>query len=251
MNKKIILGVMLTSAFLFVGCGGGGGGSSTPPAPSVDNSVLADGQNAYGYYGKEVIFGSSLMMGLWTLEGTYEGVERKLNITFYSDGRFYSEGAGDDGYNYYGVSLNGQVFQNAMGDYGEIKQSLGNDCYMLTQDNFNFCRTASLATVHTVDITYHYPKDVCESDSFYNIMKMSGQSNLTIASYPNDVTCATFGVSPPDCYEWDYGSAGDPACVIIWDQESVAADKEAVEDIVIDALFGEEQIAKTETPLFF
>lgn len=42
MAKKIIIGAVLSSAFMFVGCGGGRGGSSTPSS-SVDPMTLRSG----------------------------------------------------------------------------------------------------------------------------------------------------------------------------------------------------------------
>ena len=224
MTKKIIMGIALASTFLFMGCGGGGGGGSTPPVPVVDNSVLADGQNAYGYYGENVIFGNSRTSGAWTTEAKIDGEDYHATLILDSDGRYFRTGTGNNEDGYYGISLDGQSLQNSGGDYATITQSLENECYLLTVhngdktvENAKFCRTYSSETSHVILIMHNVSKDTCESDSFYDNMAKNGVLNLKINSYSNDIDCAEFDTSESYCSESYSGGSNETSCVIEYD----------------------------------
>ncbi len=221
-------------ALVIAGCGGGSGGGSTTTAPAVDNSILASGQNAYGYYGKDVILGNTVMWGVWNMTATFDGAEHSVDLVFYSDGRFFT--TGDYAYGDYGVSLNGQVLQNSVGDYATITNSLGNDCYTLSinnngdvLNNANFCKTASLNTIHTIMIMHNASKAVCDMSS-----PGSGQSNYVAKTYPNSITCADFDTSNSICSEASVGIDNSTACV-------VEADSEVTDVVYTDTMPADDQ----------
>jgi hypothetical protein len=45
--------------------------------PSIDNSILADGSNEYGYFGENVIFGSIEVTGGWDFYNSPKMLHRR------------------------------------------------------------------------------------------------------------------------------------------------------------------------------
>lgn len=89
--KSLKFLVAVFGVSLFVGCGGGGssgdgntggGGSNSsitdPIVPVLDNSVLSDGENSYGYYGEEVVYGNVLAAGSWVYMGNTSDIDFDL-----------------------------------------------------------------------------------------------------------------------------------------------------------------------------
>lgn len=111
------MGIALASAFLFVGCGGGGG-SSTPPAPVVDNSVLADGENQYGYFGVNVMFANTTIIGAWDFFNRDDNLAFALYSKFDGDGDGFMDNPNNPNRKYidYGISQDGRVIRTG-GDY--------------------------------------------------------------------------------------------------------------------------------------
>lgn len=95
---KVLLSVM-TMSFVMVGCGGGGDSS----VPVVDNSLLTDTENQYGYFGEEVIFGDTKIVGDWFL--TQQSTKVIKYIDFSSDGESTYDSYNGD----YGVSKDGKL----------------------------------------------------------------------------------------------------------------------------------------------
>ena len=106
MKKLKVLLSVIAMSFVMIGCGGGGGGDSVN-LPSVDNSILADGENEWGYYGTNVLFGEYLVAQSWT--AIDESDDTFIDIEFFSDGDFLF-----DGYyvGVYGVSLDGRTIRS-------------------------------------------------------------------------------------------------------------------------------------------
>ncbi len=135
-KSLIFIGV----AVAFTACGGGGGGSSsTPPPTLVDNAAVAEGQNEYGYYGNEVIFGNSVAVGNWTNKAVYNGSEETVIIDLYSGGEMsltnITRGISFDGT--YGISHDGANMKTSLGDTVAIQSSIGNNCYNVLLTNIN------------------------------------------------------------------------------------------------------------------
>ncbi len=133
MNKKIIIGAVLASVFLFVGCGGGG---STPVTPRVDNSVLADGSTSLGYYGSRVIFGDFTVARKWTLSNP-SYAEDILLIFSTGDGGYRVEGLEIANFDF-GVSKDGTYIDiNEGGDHFRVKivTPVSEFCYDATLTN--------------------------------------------------------------------------------------------------------------------
>lgn len=97
-----------------IGCGGGGGGDSSSGLPTVDNSILADGSNEYGYFGVDVIFGGIEVTGDWNIYNLEVDGE-SLYATFYSDGTGEIVNSQTNGRTdvVYGVSKDGRVLDTS------------------------------------------------------------------------------------------------------------------------------------------
>lgn len=111
-NMKAILLGLLVGAML-VGCGGGSGDSLS--SNIIDNSLLADDQNQYGYFGADVIFGGIEIAGGWDL---YNGgdIHDSLYGSFDIDGTGQLQNQQNSSFNVnfaYGVSKDGQVIQTS------------------------------------------------------------------------------------------------------------------------------------------
>ena len=106
---------------------GCGGSSSTQDQKSVlDNSKLADGQNDYGYFGKNVIFGETKIVGKWTESGGGD----TWHYTYQADGEQIFDGGFLDGAAIdYGVSADGKTIKaDGWGTMNFVKKRTG-DCY--------------------------------------------------------------------------------------------------------------------------
>ena len=107
-NVKYMVAVLL-STFL-IGCGSSGSSGSANILPDVDNSELADDENQYGYFGDNVIFENTKIVGGWTL--IQESSDAVLTLNFHSDGDgSYQRRGGSVSYGDYGVSKDGKVIQ--------------------------------------------------------------------------------------------------------------------------------------------
>lgn len=113
--------VLAMSLLFLVGCGGSDSGNSNNEN-AIDNSKLTDEANDYGYYGKDVIFGESIAVGLWHGTANIDG-ENISNYVTMSDDGFTSQGF------LWGVSQNGQRLSESDGEIIDIVSVLGNNCY--------------------------------------------------------------------------------------------------------------------------
>ena len=134
--KKIALIVGFAGMLFLSGCGGEGD-SSTSVQPKVDNSNYLE--NQYGYFGDGVILGHSLVVGDWTNTAIYDGKQELVNISFRSDGSmiFTNTGNGLSFNGDYGVTRDGTVMKNSLGDTVAIQASSGNNCYDVLLTNIN------------------------------------------------------------------------------------------------------------------
>lgn len=101
--KSFLVSVIL---LFLVGCGG----SSSSGLADVDNSILAEGLNSYGYYGSEVLFGNQKIAGIWTIESSKTG--DTVSLSFDREGTYSIENqeVGD-----YGVSVDGKQIRMSDG----------------------------------------------------------------------------------------------------------------------------------------
>ncbi len=101
-----MIGALLVSVFMFVGCGGGGNSGNNTPA--IDNS--GNLENQYGYFGDNVKFGNQYIVGSWFL--SQRDINNYLPYIFYADGsaRFNNHSAD------YGVNKNGTIIKTNGGD---------------------------------------------------------------------------------------------------------------------------------------
>jgi hypothetical protein len=132
-NKLKVLLSVVAMSFVMVGCGSGSDSTTAvkEPAPILDNSKLADGENRYGYYGEKVIFGDTIAVGGWTLSGGEEPISIELEAddtcVFVTELGWFP---GD-----YGISKDGLVMMTGSCNYNyedgkyEIVETLNNDCY--------------------------------------------------------------------------------------------------------------------------
>ncbi len=128
-NIGKIFGVVVI-AMIVSGCGGGGGNSGggvTPPT-QLDNSLLADGENQYGYFGTNVIFGDSLATGEWT-QTTSSG--KSINFELLADGTIVLDSGTSlgDFYFDYGISKDGQELTWSVGEVWYITGNRSGECY--------------------------------------------------------------------------------------------------------------------------
>ena len=102
--KNLILAI----SFVFlVGCGSSSSSSDDNiPLKNVDNSSLASGSSAEGYYGESVIFGNHLASQWWTM--TYQGESERFLLKSNGDG-IDAEDI-NTGYTFdYGISKDGRT----------------------------------------------------------------------------------------------------------------------------------------------
>ena len=103
MSKQIIYLIAISTVFLFAGCDGGKNSADT----MVDNG--GQPQNALGYYGENVVFGPTPLLGEWEMEYLDDNQTfPEIILAFRSDGtgRFRSASVQ---YMYYGVSQEGDA----------------------------------------------------------------------------------------------------------------------------------------------
>ncbi|HQR74255.1 MAG TPA: hypothetical protein PLH07_05110 [Sulfurovum sp.] len=111
--KAIVLGLLVS--VMLVGCGGGGGSGDSPSTKIIDNSLLAEDENQYGYFGTDVIFGGIKIAGGWDL---YNGgdIHDSLYASFDIDGTGWLQNQQNSSFSVsfvYGVSKDGQVIQTS------------------------------------------------------------------------------------------------------------------------------------------
>jgi len=111
--KAILLGLLVS--VMLVGCGGGGGSGDDLSSNIIDNSLLADDENQYGYFGADVIFGGIEIAGGWDL---YNGgdIHDSLYGSFDIDGTGWLQNQQNSSFSVnfvYGVSKDGQVIQTS------------------------------------------------------------------------------------------------------------------------------------------
>jgi len=127
MITKIIGASLLASVFMLVGCGGSSSDVGST-IPIVDNSTLADGESMFGYYGTDVVFGETLIVGTWTLD--LEARDSIWTYDFTDDGQqiviggLFDTSTGD-----YGVSGDGTQFHSAGDQIIRIVNKLSGNCY--------------------------------------------------------------------------------------------------------------------------
>jgi len=137
--KTLKMLVAIFGVSLFVGCGGGGssgdgntGGSDStitePIAPVLDNSVLSDGENSYGYYGEEVVYGNVLAAGSWV----YMGNTSDIDFDLLADGMMLLNLPTGTIPLFYGISQNGEDLSYTLGEVWRITREYTNGvnkCY--------------------------------------------------------------------------------------------------------------------------
>ena len=95
----------MSSMIALVTLSGCGGSSNTQNKNTVlDNSKFADGQNEFGYFGKNVIFGETKIVGKWTESGgedtwhyKFQADGQKIVIGGFLDGLAMESGVSSDG----------------------------------------------------------------------------------------------------------------------------------------------------------
>lgn len=107
MKKFKFLVSVVAMSFVMVGCGESS--DSRTSIPIVDNSVLADAENQYGYFGEDVIFVNAKIVGTWNL--FQESSDAGAFVGFSSDGdiTYQQMGSITTYYGDYGVSKDGKV----------------------------------------------------------------------------------------------------------------------------------------------
>ena len=166
--------ILFTGIGFMTACGGGSSSSSTPTTtppttspptvsptqkpPSCSNAELSDGEQTYGYYGENVLFGTTLVSDTWVIEldSTHADLQYGLEI-FYKNGTVNTANsicqAPDLATSTYGVSDNCKVLTynqgrcyydskfNSPGRWipvpfeVEITKQLGNGCYEIVEEN--------------------------------------------------------------------------------------------------------------------
>jgi len=96
--KKMVIAVLVS--LMMIGCGG-----EDNSLPKVDNSTLTNLENDYGYFGKDIVFGSIKIVGYWTL--TQESSGHRETINFYEDGELRVQSGNKVYYGDYGLSKDG------------------------------------------------------------------------------------------------------------------------------------------------
>ena len=132
MKTKVVVALM-SSMITLVTLSGCGGSSNTQNKNTVlDNSKLADGQNEFGYFGKNVIFGETKIVGKWTESGG----EDTWHYTFQADGKqIFNGGFFDGSILDYGVSSDGKTIKtDYFGSMNFVKKRSG-DCYDIEEIN--------------------------------------------------------------------------------------------------------------------
>ncbi|MDQ7047595.1 MAG: hypothetical protein Q9M39_08210 [Sulfurovum sp.] len=122
---KVFLSVVAMS-FVMVGCGGGSsdGGETTPPV--LNNAELSDGENEQGYFGEEVIFGETKIVGEWRRTGG----TTTFDFNFLADGTQIVVGGILDGLAMnYGISKDGTELSSNIGETVYIITKRSGDCY--------------------------------------------------------------------------------------------------------------------------
>lgn len=121
---------LLFFMFIVIGCNTTEESYDTSGFQTIDNSELSPFYNAYGYYGDEVIFGETIMVGIWVLYDTDS--DGTIYTNFYDDG----SGVTSDGVQFsYGVSQSGLSLNLSTGDAmvittSEIYKEVDDfDCY--------------------------------------------------------------------------------------------------------------------------
>lgn len=127
-----ILKVLLPIAFLIVGCSTSEESYDTSGFDTIDNSELSGFYNAYGYFGDNVVFGETTIVGTWVLYDTSS--DSILYTKFYDDGELLM---GDGSMYNYGVSQSGLSVNISTGETlvittSEIYKQVDDlDCYRI------------------------------------------------------------------------------------------------------------------------
>ena len=134
--RKITTTLLTGIAVLtFTACGGSSsGGGNTAPLPSVDNSLVAEGQNSVGYYGAEVILGDHIAIGEWSY--TYDGDTMYADLDNEGIAYVYDD-YGWGGGTIYGISKDGKKITFDGGSVLTLYNATSNSCYhgsMLNMD---------------------------------------------------------------------------------------------------------------------
>jgi len=113
--RKILL---LFFMFIVIGCNTTEESYDTSGFQTIDNSELSPFYNAYGYYGDEVIFGETTMVGIWTIYDIDS--EGSIYTNFYDDGSGVTSGGVEFSY---GVSQSGLSLSLSTGETMVISTS--------------------------------------------------------------------------------------------------------------------------------
>ncbi len=117
MNKIKTILLASVTAFFFTACNDDTViNQCTQTEASIDNSKLADDENQYGYFGKYVEFGETVLTSrTWRLQTTNDGVA----IDFFADGSADYQDKNTSENIDYGVSQDGTIIK--LSDGGEIE----------------------------------------------------------------------------------------------------------------------------------
>ncbi len=130
---KVLLSVA-AMGFLLTACGGSSDSNvSDAPQnqqPPLDNSIIADSSNIYGFYGNNIIYGNTIAAGDWTLYMSIGGTKLTNAITMEADSTLIWTTSFDTVVFTYGISSNGKILTyGPEGGKLEIEKVFDNDCY--------------------------------------------------------------------------------------------------------------------------
>ena len=121
--------VLVSVLNILVGCGGGDNTSDSGDINNgniLDNEKLSDGNNKHGFYGTNVVFGDTKIVGKWRETGR----KYTFDYNFLADGTKIIVGGTLDGLSMdYGVSKNGTVLLDYFDEPHHIIKKRLDDCY--------------------------------------------------------------------------------------------------------------------------
>jgi hypothetical protein len=72
-----------------------------------------------------------------------------------------------------------------------------------------------------VIIFYHYPEDICLSDTFYKEMQHNdGFKNILVQIGTNTLRCSDYNKAHPNCVEVDAKKESNMSCIVGFDKDT-------------------------------
>jgi len=142
--------------------------SSNTTSSGIDNYELAEGKNEYGYFGEDVIFGSSTIVGTWEINSTYTPDEIIIFLPngITEDDAMYGlsiDGTTltilDDGFE--GLDPNGKPIYDKTREVFTIEKELENECYEVTLELTEYNEIQDEVTTITIE---YYHLSMCKID---------------------------------------------------------------------------------------